>query len=251
MINNNDKRLHLFLWCLFNLPKAFFQELKCVRTDLVVILGGTYQGVREWGLLNSSRPNFPLLATNHPTNDPHTGRRSGCPILALFLAHQLSCHPPYRLSSSKYSQPIYSISDSTHLLRRTVRCSVGSTSVISLEPWPIHCCCTLVALSRHDTHAPAAASDPNLAELFQAWPYSTQSLRFTFHFALANQDQPHHINFLAKNSYIDLHIMDLSHVLGYLITDRYSVGRQFNSVANLGRKATSIDTCKLSVIIKL
>ena len=59
------------------------------------------------------------------------------------------------------------------------------------------------------------------------------------------------ISFLAKNSYIDLHIMDLSHVLGYLITDRYSVGRQFNSVANLGGKATSIDTCKLSVIIKL
>ena len=51
--------------------------------------------------------------------------------------------------------------------------------------------CTLVALLRLDTHAPAAASDPNLAELFQAWPYSTQSLRFTFHFALANQDQPH------------------------------------------------------------
>ena len=217
----------------------------------MAILGGTYQGVREWGLLNSSRPNFPLLATNHPTNDPHTGRRSGCPILALFLAHQLFCHPSYRLSSSKYPQPIYSISDSTRLLRRQwMNQTVQWIQLLSFSLAPCHYC-TLVALLRHDTHAPpAAASDPNLAELFQAWPYSTQSLRFTFHSALANQDQPH-ISFLAKNSYIDLHVMDLSHVLGFLITDRYSVGRQFNSVANLGRKATSIDTCKLSVIIKL
>lgn len=181
--------------------------------------------------------------THRPTlRVPHTCTISGTPTIL----------PPILPAIIlEISQPIYSISDSTRLLRRQwMNQTVQWIQLLSFSLAPCHYC-TLVALLRLDTHAPAAASDPNLAELFQAWPYSTQSLRFTFHSALANQDQPHHINFLAKNSYIDLHIMDLSHVLGYLITDRYSVGRQFNSVANLGRKATSIDTCKLSVIIKL
>ena len=141
--------------------------------------------------------------THRPTlRVPHTCTISGTPtILPPILPAIILEMPP------TYLFYIWLNLSFTQTMNWTVRCSVGSTSVISLEPWPIHCCCTLVALSRLDTHAPAAASDPNLAELFQAWPYSTQSLRFTFHSALANQDQPHHINFLAKNSYNQLTCM--------------------------------------------
>ena len=150
---------------------------------------------------------------HQPSNDPHTGRRSGCPILALFLAHRLSCHPSCRLSSSKYSQPIYSISDSTRLLHRQwIKLFSGYNCHFHWRHASI-----VDALLRRDTHAPAAASDPNLAELFQAWPYSTQSLRFPFQSAPANQDQPHHINLLAKNLYNQLTcILWISHM--FLVT---------------------------------
>ena len=147
--------------------------------------------------------------THRPTlRVPHTCTISGTPTILPPILAAIILEIPRTYLFYIWLNPSF-----TQTMNRTLRCSVGSTSVISLAPCPIHCCCTLVAPSRHDTHAPAAASDPNLAELFQAWPYSTQSLRFTLHSAPANQDQPHQINFLAKNLYNQLTcILWISHM---------------------------------------